>query len=117
MPDKNITEKSQQYASAKAEYYAAKEEHKEWKRAQKELRRNRRHNDPGGGYLFVGLLLIVIAAVFFLYQMHYLTAGNWLGAFMVGLGLVLIITGIRRSLVSRRGPFVPMGMIGGGVNG
>ncbi len=114
MPDNKITDKSLQYASAKAEYYVAKETHREWKRAQKELRRQRRRNDPGV-YLFVGLLLLVVAAVFFLYQMHYLNAGNWLGAFIIGLGFILIITGVRRSLASRHRSFIAIRMIGGGI--
>ncbi len=66
-------------------------------------------------YLFVGLLLLVLASVFFLVQLHYLNAGNWLGAFMIGLGLILIITGIQRSVASGRRPFLPMRLIGGGV--
>jgi PAS domain S-box-containing protein len=34
---------------------------------------------------------------------------------MVGLGLILIITGIRKSLTPERRPFIPMRLIGGGI--
>ncbi len=89
--------------------------HKKWKHEQKELRRRHRHKDAPGFYLFAGLLLILIAVVVFLYQMHYISSSNWLAVFLIGLGAILIVTGIRRIIISRQQAFMPIRLIGGGI--
>jgi len=87
-----------------------KELHKE----RKALQRWRRRNDPGR-YLFIGLILILAGTLLFLYQQHLINAGNWLGAFITGLGLILIITAVRRNPAAGRRAHLPVRLIGGSL--
>jgi len=85
---------------------------KELRKERKELRRHRRRNDPGR-YLFIGLLLILAAVIFFCYEMRWISGNNWLAAFVIGLGLILIITSLSKGLNSSRHAYHRL--IGGGV--
>jgi PAS domain S-box-containing protein len=87
---------------------------KELRKERKELLRRRRRNDPGR-YLFIGLLLILAATLLFLYQQHVINAANWLGAFITGLGLILIISAVRKNLADGRRARLPLRLIGGSL--
>ncbi len=78
------------------------------------MRRRRRRNDPGR-YLFIGLLLILAAVLYFCYEMHWINGNNWLAAFIIGLGFILMVTTLINGLNSSHHPYIPLRLIGGSV--
>ena len=87
---------------------------KELRRERKEMRHQRRRNDPGR-YLFIGLLLILAAVLYFSYEMRWINGNNWLAAFIIGLGVILIITTLSKGLNSLRRAHISIRLIGGGL--
>ena len=63
------------------------------RRAQRELRRQRKPRDPLRG-LFWGLLFILLGFLFFASQLSLLSGGVWWEALVIGLGIIFLIDSI-----------------------
>jgi PAS domain S-box-containing protein len=105
MPDEDSKEIKQSKETS-AEYPTVKE----WRRAQKEMRRRNRRNQPGR-LVFVILLPVLVAVLLLFYGQHWIDSNNWPAAFITGLGVIFIISSIVYNLDPAYRSPVPFRMI------
>ena len=97
MQEEKGKNKTEYAADTGSDEHTRRVAYRDWKKSRKELRRRKRYRDPGR-YLFIGLLLILAAVLFFSYEKHWINGNNWLAALIIGLGLIFIITALHKGL-------------------